>query len=155
MATAFRQGLKKVYLPNIVFKMVRAPNLQPNQVAFRVPPNCNKFDIHSYLTNIYGVEVQEVRTMNYATEHKKARNGKMEVKTPSYKKAIITLNETFHWPEDPEWCKLEQEQGKLGSKAAGRKLKGWRFRGTEEERTKLKDVTDKIQARMEAEHKAK
>jgi hypothetical protein len=34
-------------------------------------------------------------------------------------------------------------------------LKGWRFRGTEEERTKLKNVNDKIQARMEAEHKQK
>ncbi|KAI9345925.1 ribosomal protein L23-domain-containing protein [Pilaira anomala] len=135
--------------------MIRAPNLQPNQVAFKVPPSCNKFDIHSYITNIYGVEVQEVRTMNYATEHKKARGGSMEVKTPSYKKAIITLNETFEWPKGPEWCELEQEQGKLGSKAAGRKMKGWRFRGTEEERNKLKIVNDKIQAKMEAEHSKK
>ncbi|CAO3621264.1 mitochondrial ribosomal protein subunit L23 [Mucor lusitanicus] len=155
MATTFRQGLNKVYLPNIVFKLVRAPNLQPNQVAFRVPPSCNKFDIHSYLTNIYGVNVQEVRTMNYATVHKKARNGKMEVQSSAYKKAIVTLDETFHWPKEPEWCKLDQEQGRLGTKAAGRKLKGWRFRGTEEERTKLKKVNDELQARMEAEHKKK
>lgn len=131
--------------------MIRAPNLQPNQVAFKVPPSCNKFDIHSYITNIYGVEVQEVRTMNYATEHKKARGGSMEVKNSSYKKAIITLNETFEWPKDPEWCELDREQGKLGAKAAGRKMKGWRFRGTEEERIKSKTVNEKYYAMMEAE----
>ncbi|KAI8881997.1 hypothetical protein K501DRAFT_103824 [Backusella circina FSU 941] len=133
--------------------MVRAPNLQPNQVAFRVPPSCNKFDIHSYLTNIYGVNVHEVRTMNYATVHKKARTGKMEVSQAAYKKAIVTLDEAFQWPGNPEWCKLDQEQGKLGQKQAGRKMKGWRIRAPEGERTQLKEVNDQLQARMEAEHK--
>ncbi|KAI8328081.1 ribosomal protein L23-domain-containing protein [Choanephora cucurbitarum] len=117
--------------------MVRAPNLQPNQVAFRVPPSCNKFDIHSYLTNIYGVNVQEVRTMNYATVHKKARNGKIEVSQAAYKKAVVTLDEAFHWPEEPEWCKLDQQQGKLASKAASRRLKGWRIRAPEEEKDRI------------------
>lgn len=135
--------------------MVRAPNLQPNQVAFRVPPKCNKLDIHSYLTNIYGVNVLEVRTMNYATVHKKARNGKMEVAESAYKKAIVTLDEAFQWPKEPEWCKLDQEQGRLGTKQAGRKLKGWRIRGTEQERAQLKEVNDQLQARMEADAKKK
>ncbi|CDH60358.1 hypothetical protein RO3G_14831 [Lichtheimia corymbifera JMRC:FSU:9682] len=151
MSTPFRQGLKKVYLPNIVFKMVRSPNLQPNQVAFRVPPSCNKFDIHSYLTNIYGVNVQEVRTMNYATVHKKTRTGQTEVKQPAYKKAIVTIDEPFTYPSEPEWCALEREQYKLGSKNAGRKMKGWRFRGPEEERTRMKEIQTEIHERMEAE----
>ncbi|KAI8149361.1 ribosomal protein L23-domain-containing protein [Fennellomyces sp. T-0311] len=131
--------------------MVRSPNLQPNQVAFRVPPSCNKFDIHSYLTNIYGVNVQEVRTMNYATVHKKARNGRMEVSQPAYKKAIVTIDEAFTWPAEPEWCALEREQFKLGSKGAGRKMKGWRFRAPEEERTRMKEISEELHARMEAE----
>ncbi|KAI8084221.1 ribosomal protein L23-domain-containing protein [Gilbertella persicaria] len=135
--------------------MVRAPNLQPNQVAFRVPPSCNKFDIHSYLTNIYGVQVQEVRTMNYGTVHKKGRNGKVEVSQAAYKKAIVTLDQVFEWPKEPEWCKLDQEQAKLGSKAAMRKTKGWRIRAPENERVELKNVNDQLQARMEAEQKQK
>ncbi|KAI9322430.1 ribosomal protein L23-domain-containing protein [Dichotomocladium elegans] len=133
--------------------MVRAPNLQPNQVAFRVPPNCNKFDIHSYLTNIYGVNVQEVRTMNYATVHKKARNGKLEVKQPAYKKAIVTIDEAFEYPAAPEWCSLELERFKLGSKNAGRKMKGWRFRGPAEERSRMKEIDEELHARLNAEQK--
>ncbi|CAO3651104.1 unnamed protein product [Cunninghamella blakesleeana] len=136
--SAFRQGLNKVYLPNITFKLVRAPNLQPNQVAFRVPPSCNKFDIHSYLTNIYGVNIQEVRTMNYGTVHKKARN------------AIVTLDTEFTYPKEPEWCELDNKQHKLGSKAAGRKLKGWRIRALPEERVEQKEVDKQLHERMEA-----
>ncbi|KAI9033804.1 hypothetical protein CLU79DRAFT_725519 [Phycomyces nitens] len=135
--------------------MVKTPNLQSNQVAFRVPPSCNKFDIHSYLTNIYNVNVQEVRTMNYGTMHKKGRNGKIRVSETAYKKAIVTISESFSFPKDPEWCSLEREQNKVGSKMAGRKTKGWRFRGTEEERAKLKEVNEKVQARMEADQKKK
>ncbi|KAI8370736.1 ribosomal protein L23-domain-containing protein [Radiomyces spectabilis] len=127
--------------------MVRSPNLQPNQVAFRVPPNCNKFDIHSYLTNIYGVNVQEVRTMNYATEHKRSRNGKTEVVQSAYKKAIVTINEPFVWPAAPEWCALDEQQHKLGTKAAGRKLKGWRFRASPEDKDKQKQVNQDLMAR--------
>jgi hypothetical protein len=91
--------------------------------------------------------------MNYATVHKKARTGKMEVSQAAYKKAIVTLDEAFQWPKDPEWCKLDQEQGKLGQKQAGRKMKGWRIRAPEGERVQLKEVNDQLQARMEAEHK--
>ncbi|CAO3652208.1 unnamed protein product [Cunninghamella echinulata] len=141
MSTPFRQGLNKVYLPNIIFKLVRAPNLQPNQVAFPVPPSCNKFDIHSYLTNIYGVNVQEVRTMNYGTIHKKARN------------AIITLDTEFTYPKEPEWCELDNKQHKLGTKAAGRKTKGWRIRALPEERVEQKEVNDQLQERLEASQK--
>ncbi|KAI9484760.1 hypothetical protein BDB00DRAFT_113450 [Zychaea mexicana] len=135
--------------------MVRSPNLQPNQVAFRVPPSCNKFDIHSYLTNIYGVNIQEVRTMNYATVHKKARTGKMGVAQAAYKKAIVTVDAPFTWPAEPEWCALEREQFKLGSKSAGRKMKGWRFRAPEQERTRLKEISEELHARMEAEQSGK
>lgn len=141
--------VEKVYLPNIVFKMVRAPNLQPNQVAFRVPPSCNKFDIHSYLTNIYGVNVQEVRTMNYPTVRKKMRNGQYKKVESAYKKAIVTLDENFEWPPEPEWCALEKEQFDLGTKAAGRKLRGWRIRAPEAERTRMKEIHEELAKRSQ------
>ncbi|KAI8973925.1 ribosomal protein L23-domain-containing protein [Pilobolus umbonatus] len=129
--------------------MVRSPNLQPNQVAFRVPPSCNKFDIHSYLTNIYGVNIQEVRTMNYATTYKKGRNRKMEPTQSAYKKAIVTLDEPFHYPKESEWCKSELELGKLQSKVAGRKLNGWRVRAPEEDRVRMKEINDERMAQAE------
>ncbi|RCH91629.1 hypothetical protein CU098_010878 [Rhizopus stolonifer] len=129
--------------------MVRSNNLQPNQVAFRVPPSCNKFDIHSYLTNIYGVNIQEVRTMNYAATYKKGPRGGKKVDQPAYKKAIITLDEKFSWPKEPEWNKLEREEYDLGFKSAMRKMKGWRMRPSEEEREKLKRVANEKMAKME------
>ncbi|KAI9486086.1 MAG: ribosomal protein L23-domain-containing protein [Benjaminiella poitrasii] len=133
--------------------MIRSPNLQSNQVAFRVPSNCNKFDIHSYLTNIYGVNVQEVRTMNYATMHKKARNGSMTVARAAYKKAIVTVDEPFVWPKEPEWCQTEMDLAKANTKTAKRKMNGWRIRATEEERGELKRLNDELMAKEEAAQK--
>ncbi|CEI97225.1 hypothetical protein RMCBS344292_11361 [Rhizopus microsporus] len=138
MSTPFRQGLNKVYFPNIIFKMVRSKNLQPNQVAFQVPPSCNKFDIHSYLTNIYNVNIQEVRTMNYPTTYKRGPGGTKLVAQAAYKKAIVTLDEEFVWPEVPEWCNVEKDATEISHKLARRKIKGWRIRPSEEEREKRK-----------------
>ncbi|KAG0162271.1 hypothetical protein DFQ28_001531 [Apophysomyces sp. BC1034] len=152
MSTPFRQGLNKVYLPNIVFQMVRATNLQPNQAAFRVPQSCNKFDIHSYLTNIYGVNVQEVRTMNYAAQHKKTATGQKKIQS-AYKKAIVTLDQPFQWPASPEWCKLDVKHVEVQRTASVNKMKGWRVRLSEKQREAKKDVYEKISARAEAEQK--
>ncbi|KAF7722693.1 hypothetical protein EC973_002856 [Apophysomyces ossiformis] len=154
MATPFRQGLNKVYLPNIVFQMIRSPNLQPNQAAFRVPQNCNKFDIHSYLTNIYGVNVQEVRTMNYAAQFKRGPNGPRKIHS-AYKKAVVTLDQPFQWPAEPEWCKVDIKQVDVQRVASMNKMKGWRIRLTEKQRENKQEVYDKIAARSEAEQKKK
>jgi len=35
--------------PNILLKLVRAPNLNSNQLAFRVPKSMNKFEIKKFL----------------------------------------------------------------------------------------------------------
>ncbi|KAG0744163.1 hypothetical protein G6F57_007361 [Rhizopus arrhizus] len=129
--------------------MVRSNNLQPNQVAFRVPPSCNKFDIHSYLTNIYGVNIQEVRTMNYAATYKRGPRGGKIVAQSAYKKAVVTLDEKFVWPEEPEWYKLDKEEHELGYKAAKRKVKGWRVRPREEEREKIKEISSQQLAKRE------
>ncbi|KAI7903709.1 ribosomal protein L23-domain-containing protein [Cokeromyces recurvatus] len=135
--------------------MVRSPNLEPNQVAFRIPSKCNKFDIHSYLTNIYGVNVQEVRTMNYATMHKKGRNGMMSVSQPAYKKAIVTIDEPFVWPKEPEWCQTSLKTAKINNKMVSRKMNGWRIRAPEDERVELKRLNDEAVAEQQAKQQKK
>ncbi|KAI7871613.1 ribosomal protein L23-domain-containing protein [Spinellus fusiger] len=145
--TLFRQGTNKVYLPNIIFRLVRSPNLQPNQAAFRVPPSCNKFDIHSYLTNIYGVNITEVRTMNYATAYKKGRTGKVAVSSTAYKKAIVTLDEVFTYPKDDTDFNLESKQLKVGAEIGQRKSKGWRIRPSAKAKTEKDDLA-KLQEEM-------
>ncbi|GAB5587446.1 mitochondrial 54S ribosomal protein YmL41 [Umbelopsis nana] len=155
MSTPLRQGLNKVYLPNLIFKMVRSPNLQPNQVAFRVPPKCNKFDIHSYLTNIYNVNVQEVRTMNYATRIKRRKDGRVTGREAAYKKAIVTIDEPFAYPPEPDLDALGGSDRDLAKKAAGRKLKGWRFRAEPEEKALEKKLHDEKLAKMQAEQEKK
>ncbi|CAM0140296.1 mitochondrial 54S ribosomal protein YmL41 [Umbelopsis sp. WA50703] len=155
MSTPLRQGLNKVYLPNIIFKMVRSPNLQPNQVAFRVPPKCNKFDIHSYLTNIYDVNVQEVRTMNYATRIKRRKDGRVTGREAAYKKAIVTIDEPFNWPAEPDLDTLGGPDRELAHKAASRKLKGWRFRAQPEEKAQEKELHQEKLAKLQAEQEKK
>ncbi|KAI8968010.1 hypothetical protein BDF20DRAFT_898357 [Mycotypha africana] len=136
--------------------MVRSSGLQPNQVAFRVPPSCNKFDIHSYLTNIYGVNnIQEVRTMNYATVYKKRANKRFDKVQSAYKKAIVTLDAPFQYPPEPEWCKLDRQQFDAARKSSARKLNGWRIRLTEEERIEKKALDKAVQDRAEEEQNVK
>ncbi|KAJ3356599.1 hypothetical protein GGF32_001445 [Allomyces javanicus] len=92
----------RIHLPNIVFKLVHAPDLPPTQAAFRVPQNVNKLDIRQYLTKIYGLNIADVRTMNYAGNTLTMPGGRNS-RIPKYKKAIVTLanGETFTWPAPP------------------------------------------------------
>ncbi|OZJ03721.1 hypothetical protein BZG36_04154 [Bifiguratus adelaidae] len=149
-----RQGLKKVYLPNIIFKMVRTPNLQPNQVAFRVPPNVNKLDITSYLTNIYNVTVKDVRTMNYPTVVKR-RTGREVKKSSAYKKAIVTVSDecAFTFPPEPDPKEFGLQAKDLGKKQAERKLKGWRIRAQPEERARRAEYEKEAAEKANAEAK--
>ncbi|RIB22954.1 hypothetical protein C2G38_2292990 [Gigaspora rosea] len=51
--SSFRIGFKKIYFSNIIFRLICTPTLPSNQVAFRVPPDINKLDIHDYLFHVY------------------------------------------------------------------------------------------------------
>ncbi|PKC06190.1 hypothetical protein RhiirA5_360554, partial [Rhizophagus irregularis] len=92
--SGWKPGLKKIYLPNVIFRLMRTPSLPPNKVAFRIPTNINKLDIKDYLTNIYKLDVVDVRTMVYAAESQ-INNQRYR---PSYKKAIVTLGDDFNYP---------------------------------------------------------
>ena len=60
----------KIYLPNIVFRLVRnntppGQAYNPYEATFRVPPSITKTDIRSYLSAVYGVKTTYIRTDLY------------------------------------------------------------------------------------------
>ncbi|KAL1918994.1 mitochondrial 54S ribosomal protein uL23m [Calcarisporiella thermophila] len=141
MAQVVKEGLKKVYFPNIVFRMVRSPGLQPNQVAFRIPPKVNKLDVKSYLQNIYNVRVLDVRTMNYQGGVKNTLRGKE--RESSYKKAVVTLDHHFKYPTEPNLEEMGVNQADLMRGVADRKLRGWRIRPRKEVKDQLNAMYSK------------
>ena len=61
--------------------------------GFIVQKNANKLQIKKAVEDIYGVEVTEVNTMNYAGKNKSrfTKTGMVRGRANSYKKAIVTL----------------------------------------------------------------
>ncbi len=60
--------------------------------TFKVAKNATKTDIKAAVEEAFGVEVAKVNTANY--DGKKKIQGRFVGKTPSYKKAIVTLTES-------------------------------------------------------------
>ncbi|KAF9285599.1 hypothetical protein BGZ74_001448, partial [Mortierella antarctica] len=99
-----REGLKKLYFPSTVLKLVRNGPQVPavsNILTFRVPPSMNKFDIKSYLANIYQLNILTVRTANMPAKIA-GHGGNTILKRQKFKKAIVTIDGEFKWPEAPE-----------------------------------------------------
>ena len=97
---------KKVYLPNILFRLV--PNFtqpgkpyNPYEATFRIPQSVTKTDVRSYLAAVYGVQTTYIRTDNYIAPVHRARNGAW-VRTGkphrTYKRAVVGLVEPFYYP---------------------------------------------------------
>ncbi|CAG8534090.1 13177_t:CDS:1, partial [Gigaspora rosea] len=129
--SSFRTGFKKIYFPNIIFRLMRTPTLPPNQVAFRVPPNINKLDIRDYLFHVYKLKVFDVRTMNYGAKRPiKKSDGILRGKfTSKYKKAIVTLAEDFAYPPPPDKSELEHYSNRAEiDRLRFRRLAGWKSR---------------------------
>ncbi len=63
--------------------------------GFIVDRNANKVEIKKAVEKAYGVNVEEVRTMNYAGKAKSrfTKSGVLSGKTNNFKKAIIQLAE--------------------------------------------------------------
>ena len=94
---------QRVYLPNIVFTIIRNHTPQgkpynPYEATFRVPPSVTKTDIRSYLTAVYGVKCTYIRTDNYlpAEDRKKRR---LNPQKSAYKRAVVGLVEPFYYPQ--------------------------------------------------------
>ena len=60
-------------------------------LTFRVDRRATKPEIKRAVEQIFNVQVDAVRTINY--EGKKARRGRFEGRKPSWKKAYVTLKE--------------------------------------------------------------
>ncbi|RPD64090.1 hypothetical protein L226DRAFT_533401 [Lentinus tigrinus ALCF2SS1-7] len=99
---------QKVYLPNVIFKMVRnhtpfGQAYNPYEATFRVPQSVTKTDIRSYLLAVYGVQTTYIRTDNYQSPLRKGR-GRPASALPdrTYKRAVVGLVEPFYYPQAEE-----------------------------------------------------
>ena len=64
-----------------------------NRYGFIVVPTANKVQIKSAIEELYNVHVERINTMNYDGKKKSkyTKSGVVHGKTPSFKKAIVTL----------------------------------------------------------------
>ena len=60
--------------------------------TFKVAKDATKTDIKAAVEEAFGVEVKKVNTANY--DGKKKIQGRFVGKTPSYKKAVVTLTDS-------------------------------------------------------------
>ncbi|KAH9975854.1 mitochondrial ribosomal protein L23 [Lactifluus volemus] len=104
-ATETRIVGEKVYLPNIIFRLV--PNFtppgkpyNPYEATFRIPQSVTKTDVRAYLTAVYGVQTTYIRTDNYMAPMRRASNGAwLRGKSfRTYKRAVVGLVEPFYYP---------------------------------------------------------
>ncbi|KAG4305492.1 hypothetical protein PORY_001048 [Pneumocystis oryctolagi] len=103
MEPPFKLGKKLIYLPNIVFTLLRNNRLLPTQAVFKVPITVNKFDVRDYLFHLYQIEVTRVRSMVYHRKRIRSKDYLRTLKrTPAFKKVIVDMKEPFVYPEPPE-----------------------------------------------------
>ena len=106
----FRQGQKKVFLPNFTLTLLRTPHLPPQYASFFVPLNFSKLDLRDYLFNLYDIRTLRIRSYVQQQKPKKYRfpkdipNASPIVKwhrPRSIKKMTVELEEGFAWPPEP------------------------------------------------------
>ena len=115
--TSTRVVGQKIYLPNVVFKMVRNHTPQgtpynPYEATFRIPPSITKTDVRSYLSTVYGVKTTYIRTANYISPLRRTQLGLRPVGSHrTYKRAVVGLVDPFYYPQDMEdMDKLERKK---------------------------------------------
>ena len=102
-ATQTRVVGQKIYLPNVLFRMVRnftppGKPYNPYEATFRVSQSVTKTDIRSYLASVYGVQTTYIRTDNYLSPYRRTITGWAK-KRKEYKRAIVGLVEPFYYPQ--------------------------------------------------------
>ena len=110
---------QKVYLPNIVVRLVRnntppGEPYNPYEATFRIPQSVTKTDIRSYLLAVYGVKTTYIRTDNYISPWYRTQEGFRRRPHKTYKRAVVGLVDPFYYPhrlEDmPEQQRKEREE---------------------------------------------
>ena len=84
-----------ILIKPIVTEKMTALGEDFNRYGFVVEKNANKLQIREAVEELYGVKVSEVNTMRYPGKRKQrhTKSGVSVGRTPSYKKAVVTLAE--------------------------------------------------------------
>ncbi len=82
-----------VILKPIITEKMTQMSEKLNRYGFLVDKHANKLQIRKAIKDIYGVDVEEINTMNYAGKKKSrfTKSGVISGKSGNYKKAIVTL----------------------------------------------------------------
>jgi len=102
----------RMRFPNAVFAMM--PNKSgiddKRVVTFRVPLNYAKPQIKNYLQQIYGVRVLKVSTIIQHSDRSKMNLQTRRLKhAKDFKKAMVTLDEPFTYPNVVEQAEITSE----------------------------------------------
>ncbi|KAJ9517254.1 hypothetical protein QJQ45_009134 [Haematococcus lacustris] len=104
-----------ICFPDITLQMMRQPEevMQEikqtgwtREVTFKTTPNVTKLEIKAFLTDVYGMEVERVATINYLgrkfTVRRQKRNaGFITMRADDWKKAYVTFARPGHLPPAP------------------------------------------------------
>jgi len=84
-----------ILIKPIVTEKMTAQGEDLNRYGFVVDKKANKLEIKKAVEDLYNVKVSEVNTMRYAGKRKQryTKSGISVGKTPTYKKAVVTLAE--------------------------------------------------------------
>lgn len=126
---------QRVYLPNVILRMVRnhtpaGKPYNPYEATFRVSQSITKTDIRSYLAAAYGVKTTYIRTANYISPLRRTRMGLRPVgRHRTYKRAVVGLVDPFYYPldmEDMDRVAKKERVAWLEEKFALKALVRWR-----------------------------
>lgn len=128
---------QKIYLPNVIFRMVRnftppGKPYNPYEATFRVSQSVTKTDIRSYLAAVYGVQITYIRTDNYLSPYRRTFTGFVR-KRKEYKRAVVGLVEPFYYPQAVEdMVQVEREKRQRWIESSFfikhlKEMKAWEF----------------------------
>jgi large subunit ribosomal protein L23 len=86
--------MKTIIKKPIITEKATGQSETRNRFTFEVIPSANKLEIKNAVERMYGVQVTEVRTMNYGggkSSVKYTNKGIVEQPTKRWKKAVITV----------------------------------------------------------------
>lgn len=86
--------MKTIIKKPIITEKATGQSEMRNRFTFEVEPSANKLEIKNAVEKMYGVQVTEIRTMNYGggkSSVKYTNRGIVEQPTRRWKKAIVTV----------------------------------------------------------------
>ena len=86
--------MKTIIKKPIITEKATGQSEMRNRFTFEVDPSANKLEIKNAVEKMYGVQVTDVRTMNYGggkSSVKYTNRGIVEQPTKRWKKAVVTV----------------------------------------------------------------